>query len=73
MFLSSPSLKDLDALVFSGLFIDDLSMHDFSRDLLLASEPRVIFLPQDSGESNNGIFWYSNGIIVSNEKSLRGR
>lgn len=37
MFLSSPSLKDLEALSFSGLYINDLSMHDFSRDLLLAS------------------------------------
>ena len=38
MFLSSPNLKDLDTLDFSGLFINDLSMHDFSRDLLLASK-----------------------------------
>ena len=37
MFLSSPNLKDLDRLGFSGLYINDLSMHDFSRDLLLAS------------------------------------
>ena len=37
MFLSSPSLKNLDALAFTGLYINDLSMHDFSRDLLLAS------------------------------------
>ena len=37
MFLSSPNLKDLDTLDFSGLYINDLSMHDFSRDLLLAS------------------------------------
>jgi len=37
MFLCSPSLPNLDALSFAGLFINDLSMHDFSRDLLLAS------------------------------------
>ncbi|XP_059098950.1 soluble guanylate cyclase 88E-like isoform X2 [Tigriopus californicus] len=37
MFLCSPSLPDLDTLAFSGLYINDLSMHDFSRDLLLAS------------------------------------
>lgn len=37
MFLSSPSLKDLETLAFSGLYINDLSMHDFSRDLLLAA------------------------------------
>jgi hypothetical protein len=38
MFLASPKLADLKALSFSGLFINDLPMHDFSRDLLLASE-----------------------------------
>jgi hypothetical protein len=37
MFLCSPSLSDLDTLSFTGLFINDLSMHDFSRDLLLSS------------------------------------
>ncbi len=37
MYLASPVLGDLDVLTFSGLFINDLSMHDFSRDLLLAS------------------------------------
>jgi guanylate cyclase len=37
MFLCSPSLPDLETMSFSGLFINDLSMHDFSRDLLLAS------------------------------------
>jgi hypothetical protein len=41
MFLSSPNLKDLDTLNFSGLYINDLSMHDFSRDLLLASKEIV--------------------------------
>jgi len=37
MFLCSPAIKNLDDLNFAGLFICDLSMHDFSRDLLLAS------------------------------------
>jgi len=37
MFLCSPAIKDLEQLAASGLFICDLSMHDFSRDLLLAS------------------------------------
>ncbi len=38
MFLASPVLPDLETLSFSGLYINDLSMHDFSRDLLLASK-----------------------------------
>eukprot|EP00091_Calanus_sinicus_P003307 TRINITY_DN13471_c0_g1_i1.p2 TRINITY_DN13471_c0_g1~~TRINITY_DN13471_c0_g1_i1.p2 ORF type:complete len:182 (+),score=48.11 TRINITY_DN13471_c0_g1_i1:155-700(+) len=37
MFLCSPAIKDLEQLAQAGLFICDLSMHDFSRDLLLAS------------------------------------
>ena len=37
MFLCSPALNDVEQLAASGLFICDLSMHDFSRDLLLAS------------------------------------
>jgi len=37
MFLGSPAIKDLEQLAQAGLFICDLSMHDFSRDLLLAS------------------------------------
>ena len=44
MFLSSPNLKDLDTLDFSGLYINDLSMHDFSRDLLLASEQSLALI-----------------------------
>ena len=31
MFLGSPSVRDLEALAAAGLFICDLSMHDFSR------------------------------------------
>jgi len=34
MFMSSPILSDMDALGFNGLFVNDLPMHDFSRDLL---------------------------------------
>jgi hypothetical protein len=44
MFLCSPSLSDLDTLSFTGLFINDLSMHDFSRDLLLASRLSIMLL-----------------------------
>ena len=35
MFLSSPSLTDLESLSNCGLYINDLPMHDFSRDILL--------------------------------------
>ena len=34
MFLSSPILTDMDSLNVNGLYVNDLPMHDFSRDLL---------------------------------------
>ena len=43
MFLSSPSLKNLEAMAFSGLFINDLSMHDFSRYIDLLGMVHHIF------------------------------
>jgi hypothetical protein len=35
-------VQDLEGLNMAGLFICDLSMHDFSRDLLLASKSAMI-------------------------------
>ena len=37
LFLSCPIMKGLNNLVWSGLFINDLSMHDYSRDIMLAN------------------------------------
>ena len=31
-------MRDLDAMVHTGLYINDLSMHDFSRDMVLAGQ-----------------------------------
>ncbi|KAL8609067.1 hypothetical protein ACOMHN_033660 [Nucella lapillus] len=36
MFLGTPVMNSLDDMVNSGLYINDLSMHDSSRDLVLA-------------------------------------
>lgn len=36
MFLGTPELRNLSSLIATGLYINDLSMHDFSRDLMLA-------------------------------------
>ncbi|CAM1324864.1 Uncharacterised protein g8817 [Pycnogonum litorale] len=38
VFLGTPVMSDLDALMRTGLYINDLSMHDFSRDLVLAGQ-----------------------------------
>ena len=35
LYLCSPILRNIAALATAGLFINDLAMHDFSRDLLL--------------------------------------
>merc|ERR1719187_622712 len=42
LFLACPIMKDLSNLLWSGLFVNDLSMHDYSRDILLASSQEQI-------------------------------
>ena len=37
LFLACPMMKDLRSLVWTGLFVNDLSMHDFSRDIMLST------------------------------------
>merc|ERR1719334_2217784 len=37
MFLACPIMKGLNNLIWSGLFVNDLSMHDYSRDIMLAN------------------------------------
>merc|ERR1719206_342787 len=37
LFLACPMMKGLNNLIWSGLFINDLSMHDYSRDIMLAN------------------------------------
>ncbi|XP_043191299.1 soluble guanylate cyclase 88E-like isoform X2 [Amphibalanus amphitrite] len=44
LFLGTPVMPDLEAMVHTGLFINDLSMHDFSRDLMLAGTQQSIEL-----------------------------
>ena len=38
LFLCSPIINNVEGLQFAGLFINDLAMHDFSRDLLLTGK-----------------------------------
>ena len=42
LFLACPIMKDLRSLVWSGLFVNDLSMHDYSRDIMLATSQEAI-------------------------------
>merc|ERR1719447_788266 len=42
LFLACPMMKDLNNLVWTGLFVNDLSMHDYSRDIMLATTQEKI-------------------------------
>ena len=42
LFLACPIMKDLRSLVWTGLFVNDLSMHDYSRDIMLATSQEQI-------------------------------
>ncbi|CAH0560058.1 unnamed protein product [Brassicogethes aeneus] len=44
MYLGTPVMPDLNSLIISGLYINDLSMHDFSRDLMLAGTQQSVEL-----------------------------
>ncbi|CAG9761982.1 unnamed protein product [Ceutorhynchus assimilis] len=44
MYLGTPVMPDLNSLINSGLYINDLSMHDFSRDLMLAGTQQSVEL-----------------------------
>ncbi|KAL1460076.1 hypothetical protein WDU94_012015, partial [Cyamophila willieti] len=44
MYLGTPVMPDLRALITTGLYINDLSMHDFSRDLMLAGTQQSVEL-----------------------------
>ena len=42
LFLACPIMKELNNLIWCGLFVNDLSMHDYSRDIMLASSQEQI-------------------------------
>ncbi|XP_033302526.1 soluble guanylate cyclase 88E [Bombus bifarius] len=44
MYLGTPVMPDLNSLIATGLYINDLSMHDFSRDLMLAGTQQSVEL-----------------------------
>ncbi|XP_058823747.1 soluble guanylate cyclase 88E [Topomyia yanbarensis] len=44
MFLGTPVMPKLSSLITTGLYINDLSMHDFSRDLMLAGTQQSVEL-----------------------------
>ena len=58
LFLCSPIINNVEGLQFAGLFINDLAMHDFSRDLLLTGK---IFYQND--ELFNKKAWYNQDYI----------
>ncbi|KAG8234469.1 hypothetical protein J437_LFUL015111 [Ladona fulva] len=44
LYLATPVMPDLNSLIANGLYINDLSMHDFSRDLMLAGTQQSVEL-----------------------------
>ncbi|XP_059085656.1 soluble guanylate cyclase 88E-like isoform X1 [Tigriopus californicus] len=42
LFLACPMMNALNNLVWTGLFVNDLSMHDYSRDIMLATSQEQI-------------------------------
>merc|ERR1719323_1972139 len=44
LFLACPMLPKLENLIWTGLFVNDLSMHDYSRDIMLATTQEKIQL-----------------------------
>merc|ERR1719234_3087430 len=42
LFLACPMLPKLENLIWTGLFVNDLSMHDYSRDIMLATTQEQI-------------------------------
>ena len=42
LFLACPMMNDLNNLIWCGLFVNDLSMHDYSRDIMLATTQEKI-------------------------------
>ncbi len=44
LFLACPMMNDLNNLIWCGLFINELSMHDYSRDIMLATTQEHIEL-----------------------------
>ena len=44
LYLACPMMKDLTSLIWSGLFVNELSMHDYSRDIMLATTQEQIEL-----------------------------
>ncbi|XP_013784010.1 soluble guanylate cyclase 88E-like, partial [Limulus polyphemus] len=56
VYLASPEMRDLDSMIQTGLYINDLSMHDFSRDMVLAGQQQSaelkLALDQELQKSN---------------------
>ena len=55
LFLCSPIINNVEGLQFAGLFINDLAMHDFSRDLLLTG--RMFYKDDELFNKKSIITW----------------
>ena len=65
LFLACPMLPKLENLIWAGLFVNDLSMHDYSRDIMLATtqEQMKIKMLLDAAEKKAN-------LLASQQKKL---
>ena len=75
LFLACPIMKDLRSLVWTGLFVNDLSMHDYSRDIMLATSQEAIEMRMALGNAelratqlNNQIKKLKYAVVVDRIK-----
>ena len=71
LFLACPIMKDLRSLVWSGLFVNDLSMHDYSRDIMLATSQEAIEMRMALGNAELRATQLNNQIKKLDEVMAR--
>ena len=71
LFLACPIMKDLRSLVWTGLFVDDLSMHDYSRDIMLATSQEAIEMRMALGNAELRATQLNNQIKKLDEVMAR--
>lgn len=58
-------MRDLDAMLHTGLYINDLSMHDFSRDMVLAGQQQSAELKLALDQVNLQILSYIADLHIA--------
>ena len=74
LFLASPVLNDVASLERAGLYINDLALHDFSRDLIFSSGQKSDSLKEAlQMEEVKGSLAYVSRLYASTHLSIYTR